>query len=134
MSCFNPKFKQLCIALCLIGVIFLPACQQNRSDLEIYGLWHSSGHYYEFNEDGTWAVGYLVNGEHISTFDWGSFILEGNMITFSTVQEAISCPGLTGTYEFEFPNESDLTFILVEEECENRSDDFLHSKIQRALP
>jgi hypothetical protein len=134
MSCFHLKIKDVLFALCLVGVYFLPACQQNRSDLEIFGRWRSSGHYYDFNEDGTWAVGYFFNDNYIAPFDWGAFSLEGNKITFSTDELASSCPGLTGTYEFEFPNESDLIFILVEDECENRSEDFLGSDIQRVSP
>jgi hypothetical protein len=134
MFCFHPKFKQAFIALCLIGVVFLSACQQDSSDLEIYGRWRSSGHYYEFNENGTWAVGYVFGEDHSPPFDWGFFVLEENLITFSTDQEANSCPGLKGTYEVEFPNESEIKFIVVEEECENRHNDIVGNKIQRDSP
>jgi hypothetical protein len=134
MLSFPKNQRFIWVAAVLLCLIFLSACQTTQSEDSILGLWRSSVHYYQFNEDGTWEVGYSFGDVDYNAFDWGTYTFDGKIISFSTHEEAVSCPGQSGTYELKISNDEVLIFTLVEDECENRSSDFLVNEIKRVEP
>jgi hypothetical protein len=139
MSSKKSKRGFILIVIGHVLMLVFAACQKAQLENSIYGSWRtdsnsSDSHYFLFNEDGTWAVGYYFAGDESSPFDWGTFTLDGNLLVFSTAEDAESCPGLIGTYEVAFPNESDVIFTLVEEQCSHRLSDLGSNQYKRYSP
>lgn len=134
MSTKNALARPIIIVLIFVIVLILVACQQTQSAESIHGMWHSTMRFIIFNEDGTWAVAFSRSLLKNNPFDWGTYTFDGELLTISTDDEADSCPGQTGVWEVDFPNESDITFIEVEEECSHRRNDIGKNKYQRYSP
>jgi hypothetical protein len=117
-----------------VVVLITAGCQKTQSVESIYGLWRTHTRFFLFNEDGTWAVAYTRGQIESNPFDWGTYTFDGKKLTFSTDSEAESCPGLTGTWKVTFPNESDIVFKVVDEQCAHRENDIGRNKYTRYVP
>jgi hypothetical protein len=114
--------------------ILISACQESQSPEAIHGVWNRTNRFLRFNEDGNWAVAYTRSLLDNNPFDWGTYTFDGKTLIFSTDDEAESCAGLGGVWEVNFPNDTDIEFIEVEEECNHRFNDFGKHKYQRYSP
>ena len=102
----------LCLALVLL--VATSACSSSESE-DLYGVWITPGESLRmsFNEDDSWDVarheGFPVG--------WGTFTFDGELLTFSTDPDNVTCPGATGIYDAAFADDGDLELNVVEDEC-----------------
>ena len=107
----------LCLALVLL--VATSACSSSESE-DLYGVWITPGNsiYLSLNEDDSWGIAYH---EGIDPFDWGTFTFDGELLTFSTDPDNVTCPDKPGTYDTAFTAEGDLELNVVEDLCRERA-------------
>jgi len=92
----------------------------------LYGTWdvNAVGSYHTFEPDRTWHVA-IATGD---PYDFGTYTIEGSIVTFDTDPEASECPQTTGSYEVTFIDADTISWELIEDECTIRG-----TNVPRAL-
>ena len=107
------------ITICLAFVLLVAtsACSSSESE-DLYAVWITPGNYYmSFNEDDSWDVA----RQEGHPFGGGTFTFDGELLTFSTDPDNVTCPDKPGTYDTAFTAEGDLELNVVEDLCRERA-------------
>lgn len=112
----------LLLAILCAGLLTLAACQPEKHEAELLGIWRIKYTYMMFSEDGSWSVAWVVGDVKSTPFDWGTFTFVGELLTFFT-DEVAKCKGMTSTYEVAFLEEGEALFSVVQDPCPNRQND-----------
>lgn len=118
------------LLLLITILVLLGGCGTGASEPEsdpaesIIGTWTSQGgKYVTFRDDGTYDVG--TEPANAST-EFGTWSMEGDVLTKVTDPEASSCAGITATYEVELLDDgTQLESTVVDDECGVRVADFV---------
>ena len=115
-------------ALVLMAVAVLVAgCGSDDPDPglseSIIGVWLSeTGKYITFSSDGSHEVGTEAG---TANTEFGTWSVEGEILTKVTDPESVFCEGIIGIYESEVLDDGErLESTVVEDECSVRVDDF----------
>ena len=121
--------RQLLLLLLAI-LVLLGGCETGESESEsdlaesIVGTWTSEkGKYVTFRDDGTYDVG--DEPANAST-EFGTWSMEGDVLTKVTDPEASNCAGITATYEVELLDDgTHIEPTVVDDECGVGVSDFV---------
>ncbi len=130
--------KSTALALCLL-MIALAACQPAVPQQDLVGIWIDGDRasYMQFDTDGTWIAGPTF--EVLSARQYfGTYRLEGTLLTLETGEKSGRCRGATATYEVELSQlseQEELTFTLVDDSsCAMRGQDLTRGPFVRYSP
>ena len=138
LSMRRPPGISIALALYL-PMISLAACQPAAQQQELVGIWidRDRASYMQFDTDGTWIAGPTF--EVLSARQYfGTYRLEGTLLTLETGEKSGRCRGATATYEVELSQlseQEELTFTLVDDSsCPSREQDLMRSPFERYSP
>jgi hypothetical protein len=98
----------------------------------IIGKWTTTAKYcMEYFADGKWSV--AQNGKE-KPFDFGTYTLDGKLLTFYTDKKAGNCAGKTGKYEVNVTTNGQINYKLISDECSDRSGDLTKGPYGRYVP
>jgi len=82
----------------------------------LYGTWdvNAVGSYHTWEPDGTWYVAGATGGD---PYDFGTYTIEGSIVTVDTDPDALECAQTTGSYEVKFIDADTISWELIEDEC-----------------
>ena len=82
----------------------------------LYGTWdvNAVGSYHTWVPDGTWYVATSIGG---APYDFGTYTVEGSILTLVGDPDAPECPETTGSYEVTFVDADTISWELIEDEC-----------------
>ena len=132
LSTFRRPGISTALPLCLL-MIALAACQPAVQQQDLVGVWADRDPvtYMQFDSDGIW----IAAGTFYSPLVFGTYYLEGTLLTFETDEKSWNCLGETGTYEVELSEQEVLTFTLVDDSsCPSREQDLMRSPFKRYSP
>ena len=123
------------VALLLLAVLTVGGCGSGEADSPselLVGTWVTDlyGHIEVFNEDGTYGVGGtvdLASGDDVSQAElgFGTWSIDGSVLTRNMVPESPYCRGMVGTYEIEFSDDRDRVAVtVVSDDCPTQRKDF----------
>jgi hypothetical protein len=123
------------VALLLLAALTIGGCGSGEADSPselLVGTWETDlyGMVEVFNEDGTYSVGHtvdLASGDDVSQAEmgFGTWSIDGNVLTRSADPESPYCTGLVGTYEIEFLDDGDRVAVtVVSDDCPTQRRDF----------
>ncbi|MCZ6528737.1 MAG: hypothetical protein O6949_00210 [Chloroflexi bacterium] len=123
------------LALCLL-MISLAACQPAVQEPDLVGVWTDRGRvtYLKFDTDGTWVVADTFELLSARPLGFGTYHLEGKLLTFETDEKSGSCRGATAAYEVEQSEQEELTFTLADDPCSGRVRDLVRGPWERFSP
>lgn len=110
------------------AVVLLGGCGTDEPEPglseSITGTWVSEKDLYvTFNDDGTYDVGTEVGA---ADREFGTWSVEGDVLTKVTDEDSRYCAGIVGVYETEVLDDGErLESTVVDDECAERVDDFL---------
>jgi hypothetical protein len=111
------------LARLVVAIVLIGGCGTDESEPElseaIIGTWVSErGLSVTFNDDGTYNVG--------TDTEFGTWSVDGDVLTKVTDEDSRYCPGVVGTYETEVLDDGErLESTVVDDECPHRQADFL---------
>lgn len=99
----------------------------------LYGVWITTGEfvYMSFNEDGSYEVAYEVARFGTDPLEFGTFTVDGDVLTFSGDPNSPHCWVSTGTYKATFPSETELDLRLIQDRCAERRSDLTSGPLVR---
>jgi hypothetical protein len=99
-------------------VLATSACSSSKSE-DLYGEWITPGEslHVSFNEDDSWDVARRQG----HPFGGGTFTFDGELLTFTTDPDNVTCPDKPGTYDAELTAEGNLELNVVEDTCRERA-------------
>jgi len=123
------------VALLVLAALTVGGCGSGEADSPselLVGTWVTDlyGVIEVFNEDGTYGVGHtvdLASGDNVSQAElgFGTWSIDGSVLTRSMDPEAPYCPGMVGTYETEFSDDGDrVALTVVSDDCPTQRQDF----------
>ncbi len=123
------------VALLLLAALTVGGCGSGEADSPselLVGTWVTDlwSAIEVFNEDGTYGVGHtvdLASGDDVSQAElgFGTWSIDGNILTRSGDPEAPYCAGIVGTYEIEFLDDGDRVAVtVVSDDCPTQRRDF----------
>lgn len=119
----------------IMTLVAVAGCGSGETDSPselLVGTWETDlgGTIEVFNEDGTYSVGHtvdLASGDDVSQaeLNFGTWSIDGNVLTRSSDPEAPYCQGMVGTYEIEFLDDGDRVAVTaVSDDCDHGRGDF----------
>lgn len=120
--------KRLLVLLITALVIVAGGCGSEEAEPglseSISGTWVSlKGLLVTFNDDGTYDVGTEVGA---ADREFGTWSVDGNILTKVTDEDSRYCAGIVGKYETEVVDDGErLESTVVDDECPKRVADFL---------
>ncbi len=63
---------------------------------DLYGIWTEGGSFFQFNEDGTYAIAGSFDELTSRPTEFGDFRFEETTLTFVPNEESLKCAGKTG--------------------------------------
>ena len=123
------------VALLLLAALTVGGCGSEEADSPselLVGTWETDllGVIEVFNEDGTYGVGHnvdLASGDDVSQAElgFGTWSIDGSVLTRSMDPESPNCPGMMGTYEIEISDDGDRVAVtVVSDDCPTQRKDF----------
>ncbi len=123
------------VALLLLAALTVAGCGSGGADPPselLVGTWETElwGVIEVFNEDGTYGVGHtvdLASGDDVSQAElaFGTWSIDGNVLTRSADPGSPYCAGMEGTYEIEFLDDGDRVAVtVVSDDCPTQRQDF----------
>ena len=112
----------------VVAIVLLGGCGTEESEPglseSIVGTWVSAkGLYVTFDDDGTYDVGTEAGA---ADREFGTWSVEGGVLTKLTDEESRYCAGIVGIYETEVLDDGErLESTVVDDECPKRTGDFL---------
>ena len=108
------------MALALVG-----GCGGGDSTLEdsIVGTWKTPAHVWvEYRDDGSYDVGHSRSQADL---EWGSWSVDGDVLTQLTDADSNACAGVPGVYLIEMSDDGDRFVATVQDDtCNARIEDF----------
>ena len=110
------------VVLLLAVVITLAACQaavsipEKLTSESLVGIWVGEG-FWQFKDDGTYALGGSIGLLEKDPDDWGEYELIGATLSLHSSENCGMCPGDHGSYEMSLTEEGRLKFTLLEDTC-----------------
>jgi hypothetical protein len=94
----------------------------------LYGTWdvNAVGSHHTFEPDGTWYVVVAATGG--DPYDFGTYTIEGSIVTLDTDTDAFECAQTTGSYEVTFVDADTISWELIDDDCAIRG-----ANVPRAL-
>ena len=115
-------------------LLLIGGCGQSDQAVDVNGVWSVTGDEIEaevtYRPDGTYTIAPMADGVPLSSFDSGTFEIDGNTLTYTSSNSALGCEsGQQGSYRIDIGDPVGFTLILIEDECENRSEGgpFVHT-------
>jgi len=96
--------KIISAALMAVGILLLTGCTPQPDSFttdDLYGIWTEGGSFFQFNEDGTYAIAGSFDELTLRPTEFGDFRFEGSRLTYIPNEESLKCAGKTGIYELE---------------------------------
>jgi hypothetical protein len=123
------------VVLLLLAALTVGGCGSGEADSPselLVGTWVTDlwGAIEVFNEDGTYGVGHtvdLASGDDVSQAElgFGTWSIDGSILTRSSDPESPYCGGMEGTYEIEFLDDGDRVAVtVVSDDCPTQRKDF----------
>ena len=114
--------KKVSIALMALGLLLVAGCTPEPASLtvdDLYGVWTRTGHFFQFNEDGTYTFANTVDELTSGPLEFGEFRFEGTRLTYITDEGSGMCAGKTAIHEVERAEDGSgrIKLILVEDTC-----------------
>lgn len=118
------------IALALVGTAGCGSTDASLKD-SVIGTWETSlAVVVVFNDDGTYGVGHSVvsaspDDVRFAEMEYGTWSVEGGVLTKVTDEASRFCAGIESSYEIEVLDDGDrLGLTTLSDECRVRNDDF----------
>ena len=118
-------------ALCAIAIALLVSCGPSApaaTPEELAGFWKRENefgemYYIQFFADGTYSATHSLDWFEIDDLidQVGTYVIDGNEITFATDADRTVCGGQSGTYELLINADGWMEMTLVEDECTQRN-------------
>ncbi len=108
----------LMVVVCA-GVLMLSACQQEKPEIKLVGIWSNFYTFLKYSEDDTFSLAYSVAYLETHPHDWGTYTFDGEIITFYGDEEGV-CHGVIGIFEVELSKDGEALFTTVEDSCFGR--------------
>jgi hypothetical protein len=85
----------------------------------LYGTWDVSAvrSYHTWEPDGTWYVAAATGGD---PYDFGTYTVDGSIVTLNTEADSPECPGTTGNWEVTFIDADTISWEVIDDECASR--------------
>ena len=82
----------------------------------LYGTWYvgAVGSYHTWEPDGTWYVAGASGGD---PYGFGTYTIEGSIVTADMDPDSPECPQTTGSYEVTFIDADTISWELIEDDC-----------------
>ena len=99
-------------------MLAMSACSSSESE-DLYGAWITPGEslHVSFNEDDSWDVARRQG----HPFGGGTFTFDGELLTFTTDPDNVTCPDKPGSYDAALTAEGNLELNVVEDTCRERA-------------
>jgi hypothetical protein len=110
----------------LVALALLAGCGASLSDSITDSVWKAGdGRLIDFRSDGTYSVGFTVP-EEVADADseWGTWSLDGDVLTMTPNAESSYCPEITGIYTVAIGETGELEATPVEDKCAARASQF----------
>ena len=114
------------LVLAILAMALGAACSGNGEITvqDLIGTWRAiePGSHVQFKADGTYRIGFSIEGIIDSPIEQGQYTLEGTLFTFMSSDESLRCTaGARGVYETERTGEDGIRMVRQEDECRTRS-------------
>ena len=85
----------------------------------LHGTWNVNqfGSYHTWEPDGTW---YVTTGPEGDPYDFGTYTIDGSILTLDTDRDSPECPATSGSYEVTFVDADTISWELIDDECASR--------------
>ena len=110
----------LLIGLTLLSLVTCSSGPNEITAKELIGNWRvmPEGSYVQFKSDGTYSIGWSIDGLESAPVEQGRYTLEGTLFTFISSEESLACSaGARGFYEMERSDDGGFRQIIQEDEC-----------------
>jgi hypothetical protein len=114
------------LATVLLMLFLVAGCSSDDGDLstaeQLYGTWHDvtpslNGYYLIFDEEGIVDT-YFTSDVDGSPFQWGTYTLDGDILTMTDALDAPYCEGAVSVWTVAFsPDGDESYFTFVSDEC-----------------
>ena len=92
--------------------------QVTEENIDIVGIWTDSAAFVAWREDGIFSFSNRAETLETSKLSYGDYEIEGNVLTFTTSEEAVGCAGITATWQVEPTQAGELNITPLEDPCE----------------
>ena len=106
----------LLVGLAVLALGALACSDEDDPAAQLHGTWDitSVGSHHTWEPDGTWYVTFAGGG---APYDFGTYTVEGSIVTFDTDPDSPECPQTTGSYEVTFIDADTTSWELIDDEC-----------------
>ena len=107
------------LAVVILIIIILSACQQIPPEKWLEGTWRNGVVYILFREDNTFAIADLPGDLQENPSSTGTYTFDGENLSLFEDDPGI-CYGMMAKYSVSFPEKDQATYLMVQDPCVER--------------